>query len=69
MDLINKTNTKYKSSLLIFKWNCQLILGFQVIFLQYSFFFLIWPINTFISPELALVKNGCSPLPEVIITH
>ena len=37
-------------------------------FLQYSFFFL-WPINTFISPELALVKNGCSPLPEVIITH
>ena len=67
MDLINKTNTKYKSSLLIFKWNCQLILGFQVIFLQY--FFLNWPINTFSSPELALVKNGCSPLPEVIITH
>lgn len=32
-------------------------------------FFLTWPINTFIIWELALVKNGCSPLPEVIITH
>lgn len=38
-------------------------------FLPYSFFFLIWPINTFIFPKLALVKNGYSPLPEVIITH
>lgn len=32
-------------------------------------FFLIQPINTFIFPESALVKNGCSPLSEVIITH
>lgn len=35
----------------------------------YYILFFIWPINTFIFPELALVKNGCSPLPEVIITH
>jgi hypothetical protein len=29
----------------------------------------MWPINTFTFSELALVKNGCSPLSEVIITY
>lgn len=36
---------------------------------MYFVFFLTWPINTFTFSELALVKNGCSPLSEVIITY